>query len=121
MRRLILTSIMLSLAACGSGAQDDSNSATTQPSADAASSSSTPAMPEVVNKLPFDMPIMPGARYISGSPKFSRPTKKRGARQSQPSRCGVRLLILSPTMKKRSPPTASFQKPGSTMMSQPQH
>ena len=29
-------------------------------------------------KLPFDMPIMPGARYVSGSLKFSRPTKKRG-------------------------------------------
>ena len=35
--------------------------------------------PEVSNaKLPFDLPIMPGARYISGSLKFSRPTKKRG-------------------------------------------
>ena len=28
-------------------------------------------------KLPFDMPIMPGARYLSGS-GFSKPTKRRG-------------------------------------------
>ena len=35
--------------------------------------------PEVSTaKLPFGLPIMPGARYISGSLKFSRPTKKRG-------------------------------------------
>ena len=38
----------------------------------------TPAAEASNAKLPFDMPIMPGARYVSGSLKFSRPTKKRG-------------------------------------------
>lgn len=86
MRSLTLFSIILLLAGCGGDqASNDSLSAdeTTNSAASssdtgsAASTSAAKTPPAVAAKLPFDMPIMPGARYLSGM-DFSKPSKRRG-------------------------------------------
>ena len=70
---MMLPAIML-LAGCG-GENDTeaANAPAAQPETIA------PATAAASNaKLPFDMPTMPGARYVSGSPVFSKPSKRRG-------------------------------------------
>ena len=74
-KKLILPSLLL-LSACGGGDNDGGDTAA--PSVAPDSTSSTMPAAVTVHKLPWDIPIMPGARYISGSPKFSKPSKRRG-------------------------------------------
>jgi hypothetical protein len=86
MRELILLSTLLLCSGCGSD-QASSNSQPIQEPASSATHSGEIATskispvaatpPASIAKLPFDLPIMPGARYRSGS-KFSKPTKRRG-------------------------------------------
>ncbi|MBL4768456.1 MAG: hypothetical protein JKY94_12230 [Rhodobacteraceae bacterium] len=74
---LILLSLAL-ISACDGGSTGEVADAPTEAAA-TSSSVATPAVLEAIKpKLPFDMPIMDGARYISGSPVFSKPSKRRG-------------------------------------------
>jgi len=86
MRTLALLSILLLVSGCGGDQVSDSSEPVEQSAKSTAASSDivtsgssavaeTP--PGVKAKLPFDMPIMPGARYLSDV-KFSKPTKRRG-------------------------------------------
>ena len=77
--QIILPAIML-LAGCGGESGNSGEAGSTGPDASTSSSTAAPSASDDTSnaKLPFDMPIMPGARYISGSPEFSRPTKRRG-------------------------------------------
>ncbi|MEB8432660.1 hypothetical protein OO007_10520 [Cocleimonas sp. KMM 6892] len=80
---MILPCFML-LVACGgekeSAAEDKPNAVVEKATAPVKPTKPDVAVTPKINnaKLPFDLPIMPDARYISGSLKFSRPTKKRG-------------------------------------------
>ncbi len=78
MKLLMILPCLLFLVACGSG-EDTAIKEKPTVAEKKIVAPVVKATPEVSNaKLPFDLPIMPGARYISGSLKFSRPTKKRG-------------------------------------------
>lgn len=85
MRKLTLLSIVLLISGCG-GDQVDNASLLVDESTPPAAANSDPTnavaptaetSPAITAKLPFDMPIMPGARYLSGM-DFSKPTKRRG-------------------------------------------
>ncbi len=78
MKSRMMMPFLLLLAACGSG-ETNADEADTAVAESKAAAPTALATVEASNaKLPFDMPIMPGARYISGSLEFSRPTKRRG-------------------------------------------
>ena len=86
MRRLFLLLALLLVSGCGGEDQVSSTSQSEEPTNSSATTSeptSTPAAstpaetpPAPQAKLPFDMPIMPGARYKSGM-KFSKGSKRR--------------------------------------------
>lgn len=67
---------LVMLPSCGEVDSEQASLADTRP-ADVLPANST-ALAAPTATLPFDIPIMAGARYISGSPEFSRPTKRRG-------------------------------------------
>ncbi|MFK7768461.1 MAG: hypothetical protein AB8B55_14665 [Mariniblastus sp.] len=86
MRKFILLTVLALCLGCSSDQSSDNSQAVQEPASSSSSSDKTaaPVAPPVAEtppakevKLPFDMPMMPGARYLSGS-KFSRPTKRRG-------------------------------------------
>lgn len=75
MKRLLLIPMCcLLLVACGD------ETASTSPALDEQQPPKENAVSDaaVQHELPWGIPIMPGARYISGSLKFSRTTTKRG-------------------------------------------
>lgn len=86
MRRLTLLSTILLFSGCGGDQVNDNplpveeSANATTPSSNtttAVSTSATKTPPAPTARLPFDMPIMPGARYLSGL-DFSKPSKRRG-------------------------------------------
>ncbi len=86
MRKLILLLTVLFFSGCGGETVSDNSQSRGEPASSTAPISEpvTPKVPLVAEtppasnaKLPFDMPIMPGARYKSGM-DFSKPTKRRG-------------------------------------------
>ncbi len=78
MKSLIMLPCLILLVACGDEKENTVEANSTVAIEKTAVPAATPAAEASNAKLPFDMPIMPGARYVSGSLKFSRPTKKRG-------------------------------------------
>lgn len=83
MRTLILFSTIFFFAGCGGEEVTSNSQPVDEPTSSVESNSGsdasegTPAEVEPAAKLPFDMPMMPGARYKSGM-DFSKPTKRRG-------------------------------------------
>lgn len=78
MKTYLILPILALVSACSGESTGEVADAPTKVAAPS-SSVATPAVLEAIKpKLPFDMPIMDGARYISGSPVFSKPRKKRG-------------------------------------------
>lgn len=78
MKSLMMLPCIILLVACGDGKDNTGKANSTIAVQETAVPAAMPASGASNAKLPFDMPIMPGARYVSGSLKFSRPTKKRG-------------------------------------------
>jgi hypothetical protein len=87
MRKLLLILFAIYFAGCGGDQADqqppaeqqvtDSTDSTSDVVEPASSNPVADTAPAVSGKLPFDMPIMPGARYKSGM-DFSKPSKRRG-------------------------------------------
>lgn len=88
-RGTLFPCVLLLLAACGDDNSSAANSETSTREVSISAKVTTPTAQEPVvekptaekaveHKLPFGIPIMPGGRYISGSPEFSKPTKRRG-------------------------------------------
>jgi len=65
---------LLLLAACNENADSTAHTQNTEKVVTKEAASA----PAIHHELPWGIPIMPGARYISGSLKFSRTTTKRG-------------------------------------------
>jgi len=63
MRGIVIVSVAFLLASCSGGEGGDD---TVQMDSGEAAPSGSSAPAEISAKLPFDMPIMPGARYLSG-------------------------------------------------------
>jgi len=80
MRLLTILPTVMLLAACSGydGNAQDRSSGSSDDVTVMKDETVTAAPSAAANTLPFDMPIMDGARYISGSPKFSKPSKRRG-------------------------------------------
>ncbi len=79
-RRFAIPIAAVLLTACGGqdSAEAPDGSVPGTPPGSASTTSTALEDTAVANKLPWDIPIMPGARYVSGSTKFSRTTEKRG-------------------------------------------
>ncbi len=80
MKQTMIPIIALLVSACGDQSSPDLSEADPAEAA-AKSAASAPTIAEeaaTTNALPWDIPIMPGARYVSGSTEFSRTTEKRG-------------------------------------------
>lgn len=90
MRILSLSLLILFLPGCGgevateesqtdggaaNSGTEESTAEALNPEREASAAAETPPVEQ--KKLPFDMPIMPGARYLSGM-DFSKPSKRRG-------------------------------------------
>lgn len=78
MKTYLILPILALISACSGESAGEVADASTEPTATSSSVATPAVLKATKHKLPFDMPIMEGARYISGSLKFSKPRKKRG-------------------------------------------
>ncbi|WP_339827786.1 hypothetical protein [uncultured Parasphingorhabdus sp.] len=80
MKKYLIIPALVLISACSGGESSDSSSQAVETDT-MPSSGSAAAVPEAAiaqPRLAFDIPIMDGARYISGSPEFSKPSKRHG-------------------------------------------
>lgn len=80
MKHTLLPVAAILLASCGGddSATESGGETAAVTTESEATPAAAPAAVETAKELPWGVPIIPGARYISGSTQFSRTTEKRG-------------------------------------------